>query len=313
METAARGIQFLLAIGVAYVIAMWFAIVAWTFRDIESRSRSVFTQVFSTLLVVLFFVPGLLLYLILRPKETLDQAFQRALEEEYLLQDLDDLPLCSGCQRAVEPDFVLCPHCQTRLRGPCPSCERLIDLRWSVCPYCAVAVDREAITEPTSRVDGMRVLEESATGRRRRAVTAAAKRAGLGPDDLDELTDALADGAQNGASDATAALVGVPRRLTAMGDFTRIRSGARAKLAQLGSHSSTSGDRITGQVRRARPTPKRRSQVPTGFWSDPIARAIAAAAGSLRSPFDDPPRANKRLQSLWYSSRRCFRSPIAQR
>ena len=99
-------------------IAIWFALVAWTFRDIEARSRSVFTQVFSTLLVVLFFVPGLLLYLILRPKETLDQAFQRALEEEYLLQDLDDLPLCPGCQRAVDPEFVLCPHCQTRCADP---------------------------------------------------------------------------------------------------------------------------------------------------------------------------------------------------
>ena len=61
IETAARGAQFLLAIGIAYLIAVWFALVAWTFRDIESRSKSVFTQVFSTLLVVLFFVPGLLL------------------------------------------------------------------------------------------------------------------------------------------------------------------------------------------------------------------------------------------------------------
>src|SRR4051812_44274906 len=214
MESAARGIQFLLAIGIAYVVALWFAVVAWTFRDIEARSRSVFTQVFSTLLVVLFFVPGLLLYLILRPKETLDQAFQRALEEEYLLQDLDDLPLCLGCQRAVEPDFVLCPHCQTPLRGPCPACERLIDLRWSVCPYCAVPVDREARTEPVPRLEGVRVLDESAAGRRRRAVSAAAKRAGLGTEDLDALTDALSGETTNGGADAATALIGVPRRIT---------------------------------------------------------------------------------------------------
>src|SRR4051794_32648204 len=209
METAARGIQFLLAIGIAYVVALWFAIVAWTFRDIEARSRSVFTQVFSTLLVVLFFVPGLLLYLILRPKETLDQAFQRALEEEYLLQDLDDLPLCPGCQRAVESDFVLCPHCQSSLRGPCPACERLIDLRWSVCPYCAVTVDREALSQPAPRVDGVTVLEESAAGRRRRAVTAAAKRAGLGAEDLDALNEALSGSANSGGADAATALIGV--------------------------------------------------------------------------------------------------------
>jgi hypothetical protein len=273
MEIAARGIQFLLAVGIAYVIALWFAIVAWTFRDIEARSRSVFTQVFSTLLVVLFFVPGLLLYLILRPKETLDQAFQRALEEEYLLQDLDDLPLCSGCQRAVEADFVLCPHCQTRLRGPCPACERLIDLRWGVCPYCAVPVDREALSEPTPLVGGVRVLDESAAGRRRRAVTAAAKRAGLGTDDLDALTDALASNGANGAADATTALVGVPRRITSVGDFSRIRSGARAKLAQLGTHAGNSGpDGLTAEE-AAPPNAVGETQVPRGFWSDPISRS----------------------------------------
>ena len=191
IETAARGAQFLLAIGIAYLIALWFALVAWTFRDIEARSRSVFTQVFSTLLVVLFFVPGLLLYLILRPKETLDQAFQRALEEEYLLQDLDDLPLCPGCQRTVDPEFVLCPHCQTALRGPCPACSRLIDLRWDVCPYCAVPVDRAALGAPPSSAETVRILEDARSGRRKRAVAAAAQRVGIEPDELDAFTDAL--------------------------------------------------------------------------------------------------------------------------
>src|ERR671915_917242 len=105
-EVLARGAQLLLALAGAYVVALWFVLAVWTFRDIESRSRSVVTQVFSTLLVVLFFVPGVLLYLILRPKETLDEAFQRSLEEEYLLQDLEELPLCPGCARYVEDDFV---------------------------------------------------------------------------------------------------------------------------------------------------------------------------------------------------------------
>src|SRR3954470_1846883 len=191
MEIAARGIQLLLAIGIAYLIAVWFALVAWTFRDIESRSRSVFTQVFSTLLVVLFFLPGLLLYLILRPKETLDQAFQRALEEEYLLQDLDDLPLCPGCQRSVDPEFILCPHCQTGLRGPCPACSRLVDLRWDICPYCAVPVDRAALDAPSPAPETVRILEDALAGRQKRAVTAAAQRVGIEPEELDAFTDAL--------------------------------------------------------------------------------------------------------------------------
>lgn len=132
----ARGLQVLVALGGAYLLALWFVLVVWTFRDIETRSRSVVTQMFSTLLVVLFWVPGLLLYRLLRPKETLDEAYQRSLEEEYLIQDLEELPLCPSCNHFVEDDFQICPHCNTQLREPCSSCERLIDLRWEICPYC---------------------------------------------------------------------------------------------------------------------------------------------------------------------------------
>ena len=192
IETAARGAQFFLAIGIAYLIALWFALVAWTFRDIESRSRSVFTQVFSTLLVVLFFVPGLLLYLILRPKETLDQVFQRALEEEYLLQDLDELPLCPGCQRSVDADFVICPHCQTNLRHACASCSRLIDRRWAVCPYCTASVSADA--ETVQPVIESLTIAPGKQGKRERAIAAAAERTGATPEELDAFTEALSRG-----------------------------------------------------------------------------------------------------------------------
>jgi RNA polymerase subunit RPABC4/transcription elongation factor Spt4 len=133
----ARGAQLLIALSGAYLAVLWFVTIVWTFRDIESRSRNVVTQVFATLLAILFPFIGIPLYLILRPKDTLDGAFQRSLEEEYLLQDLEELPLCPSCQHFVEDDFVLCPHCHTQLRDACPSCARLVDLRWTVCPYCA--------------------------------------------------------------------------------------------------------------------------------------------------------------------------------
>lgn len=132
----ARAVQLLVALGGAYLLTLWFALVVWTFQDIQRRSRSVIAQIFSTLVVVLFWVPGVLIYLLLRPKDTLDDTFQRSLEEEYLLQDLEELPLCPQCQRHVQEDFVYCPVCRTELRQPCLNCERLLDLRWEICPYC---------------------------------------------------------------------------------------------------------------------------------------------------------------------------------
>ena len=163
----ARGLQILLALGGAYLVATWFVLAVWTFRDIESRSRSVITQVFSTLLVVLFWVPGWLLYRLLRPKETLDEAYQRSLEEEYLLQDLQELPLCPSCNHFVDDEWRLCPHCNTQLREDCSNCGRLIDLKWEICPYCGVRHEHQHGDDPVS-IDDDRWIDPAAIEQRLR-------------------------------------------------------------------------------------------------------------------------------------------------
>lgn len=143
----ASGAKLIIALGLAYFAALWFALIVWTYRDIEQRSRSVITQIFATLLSVLFFVPGALLYLVLRPRDTLDEAFQRSLEEEYLLQDLEDLPRCHSCHRAIESDWVICPACHTELRHECPTCAHLVRVTWDICPYCATELEPAAAAE----------------------------------------------------------------------------------------------------------------------------------------------------------------------
>ena len=190
----ARGALLLIALAGAYLAALWFVMVVWTFRDSEARSKSIVTQIFSTLLVVLFFAPGLLLYMILRPKATLDEVYQRSLEEEYLLQDLEALSLCPGCQRAVEDEFVLCPHCHTKLRDDCANCGRLVDVRWALCPYCGVAQDgaaatvRERVEAPAARWIAPGLL------RRRSAVVPAEPAPALAAVAEPALPTALADG-----------------------------------------------------------------------------------------------------------------------
>ncbi len=164
----ARGAQLLLALAGAYAIALWWASIVWTFRDIEARSRNVVTQVVSTLLAVIFPFVGLPLYLILRPKETLDAAFQRSLEEEYLLQDLEELPLCPECHHYVHDDFVLCPHCHARLRDACGACSRLVDLRWALCPYCGAVQHDKHVTTPRVEEPAARWIAPNL--RRRRSV-----------------------------------------------------------------------------------------------------------------------------------------------
>jgi len=120
----------------AYYLLFLFAAAVWTYRDIRSRTQDILAQVLSVALVVVLQIPGLILYLLMRSKQTLAEKYERALEEEYLRRDIEDEHVCPNCQRGVETDFVVCPYCMTELRRRCPNCERTVDLTWAVCPYC---------------------------------------------------------------------------------------------------------------------------------------------------------------------------------
>ncbi|MEE8163176.1 MAG: zinc ribbon domain-containing protein [Anaerolineae bacterium] len=122
----------------AFTVALWASLVIWTFRDMRLRSRDIFAQLLASLVVLIFGPLGMLIYLILRPQETLAEAYARTLEEEALLQDItEEQPVCPECKHRIEPDFVICPACHTELRKACPHCGRLLLLRWEICPYCA--------------------------------------------------------------------------------------------------------------------------------------------------------------------------------
>jgi predicted amidophosphoribosyltransferase len=88
-------------------------------------------------MVLVLTLPGLLIYVFLRPRETLSEAYERSLEEEALLQEIEEKPVCPGCGQRVQAAWQACPHCHTRLKQPCSRCNKLLELSWNLCPYCA--------------------------------------------------------------------------------------------------------------------------------------------------------------------------------
>ena len=136
----------------AFLTAAWIGMVIWAFRDIRARSRDIFAQVLATLMVFVFFplfpLPGLALYLLLRPRETLAEIYERSLEEEALLQGIEERLACPGCNRRIEDTFMICPTCHTRLKKACPSCGHLLHLRWNICPYCGAVQTTAKVTIP---------------------------------------------------------------------------------------------------------------------------------------------------------------------
>ena len=123
--------------GGVVLAAFWLAMVIWAFRDMRARSRDGLARLLVAALVAVLTVPGLLIYLLLRPRETLAEAYERSLEEEALLQNIEEKPACPSCGQRVRDDWQVCPHCYTRLKKPCLNCSKPLEIAWNICPYCA--------------------------------------------------------------------------------------------------------------------------------------------------------------------------------
>ncbi len=126
-----------------FLVVIWLALVWWTFAD--SRRRIDDPMLVGTATVAsLFPYVGTIVYVILRPPEYLVDVRERELEiaaAEARLAQLDQLA-CPYCEGDIERSFLLCPHCQRKLKDPCQSCGRPLDPRWTVCPYCEAPVSQ---------------------------------------------------------------------------------------------------------------------------------------------------------------------------
>ena len=138
------GLEWVVAIFGGLLVAFWVGLIVWTWRDIRSRSSDIFAALLASLLVAIFNIIGILLYLLLRPKQTLAEQYDRALEEEALLREIEQAPACHKCGRPVNGEWQYCPYCEAELRQPCQRCGHLLDPDWKRCPQCGAYPDQPA-------------------------------------------------------------------------------------------------------------------------------------------------------------------------
>jgi hypothetical protein len=131
---------------VAYIVLIWLASAFWAYRDMRLRSASAFTPYVAAAAIIvftpIFFLFGLLLYRIVRPKETIAEVNERMLAEEAILAEIASHSQCANCSRPVHEDWIICPACRNRLRRVCPNCEHLIELDWTLCAWCGKDFER---------------------------------------------------------------------------------------------------------------------------------------------------------------------------
>ncbi len=138
-ETLDDILLLLIVIAGVLVAAFWLAMIIWAYRDMRARSRDPLAQVLVAVLVGLLSIPGFLIYIMLRPRETLSEAYERTLEEEALLQEIEDKPNCPSCGQRVQHDWQACPHCHARLKKACTHCDYLLEIPWNICPHCTTS------------------------------------------------------------------------------------------------------------------------------------------------------------------------------
>ncbi len=137
LSDLSRFLTFLTAFFGAFLAALWLSIIFWTSRDIRKRSEDRLVHILAVLSTAILNIPGLVIYLVVRPAETMEEVYLRTLEEEALLSQIEERSLCPGCGSQVDADWVICAHCHTRLRKTCRNCGKLLELPWQVCPYCS--------------------------------------------------------------------------------------------------------------------------------------------------------------------------------
>lgn len=106
--------------------------------------------ILSLLFMLILSIPGIFVYLIIRPDKTFEQKYQDAIEEEALLREIGISEKCPSCGHNIEKDWILCPYCHTKIKKKCVHCGAAIELPWNLCPYCGEQQQKPFIDDKTS-------------------------------------------------------------------------------------------------------------------------------------------------------------------
>jgi len=126
---------------VLILVAIWVALIYWTYVDAKKRIDDGMLIVCATLASVFPFI-GTVIYTIVRPPEYLSDVRERELDLKATEATLHEISyrLCPNCDYPVERDYLVCPNCVNQLKVPCNSCSKPVDTTWRLCPFCSSSI-----------------------------------------------------------------------------------------------------------------------------------------------------------------------------
>jgi Double zinc ribbon len=124
-----------------FVVVFWLATAYWVFKDARRRIEDPWLVGMATVLGLVPPFIGPLIYMLFRPPEYLEDVRERELEVKAMEERLSRREMhCPVCRAEVDPAFLICPVCTTRLRQSCTNCKAPLEALWQVCPYCETPV-----------------------------------------------------------------------------------------------------------------------------------------------------------------------------
>ena len=124
-----------------FVIVFWLATAYWVLKDARRRVDDPWLVVMAAVLGLVPPFLGPIIYLFVRPAESIEERHERELENRALEERPAQNDLrCPVCRGQVDASYLVCPVCTTRLKQACSSCGSPLEPIWQVCPYCATPV-----------------------------------------------------------------------------------------------------------------------------------------------------------------------------
>ena len=152
-----------------FVAVFWLATAYWVYKDARRRIEDPWLVTMSAVLGLVPFI-GPVIYMLFRPPEYLEDVRERELEIKAMEERLQNRDThCPVCRAAVDPAFLVCPVCTTKLKQACASCKSPLEPLWQVCPFCETPIVRRSpVFEETMALSPEELREPLRMPRRRR-------------------------------------------------------------------------------------------------------------------------------------------------
>ena len=128
-------------------VIFWLVIVGWVWIDSSERTSRKELKVLYMFLAIVLNIPGLIIYLIIRPSETIEEIYWADLERRYLKYETSELGDCSKCGHQLYPGYVFCTNCGYEIKIRCPKCNILVNKEHKFCEFCGFQLRDRAVEQ----------------------------------------------------------------------------------------------------------------------------------------------------------------------